>query len=113
MKSDDLYAQPEAASKPSENPTVYPCLRLEGEQAKLFGAENLNDGDMVQQNVVWRVKKTTIEKDGEKRYELSLDLVKASEPEPTDEQADDSEGTDDGDSAEPSPGLAYILKGGN
>ncbi len=119
MKRVEMHTAPEkavATDKDWENEVVYPSLNLSGKQAEMFGAESLDDGECVQQTVVWRVKKTTIEKDGQKNYELTLDLVKASDPETVEDCADDESASEDaGESDEsddtPSAGLAYIMSG--
>lgn len=115
MKRKDMYgeAKPAAPSKPKDwdNEIVYPTVRAEGKQAEMLGAEDLEDGEMIQQVVCWRVKKTTIERDGEKRYELELHLVKASDPEPCDDEGSEDAPDDESDDEEISPGLKAILAG--
>lgn len=120
MKRGDMYAEaPKPTSdKDYKNEVVYPCLHASNKQAEMLGAESLDDGEYVKQTVIWRVKKTTIERDGKKDYTLDLDLVKASDPEEVDpkdvgaeDQAEeDAEGPDDDDD-DVSPGLAFILAG--
>lgn len=98
---------PKEVDKNWENEVVYPSVHVSGKQAEMMGAESLEDGECVEQTVVWRVKKTTIETDGKKRYELTLDLVRASDPKSAEDCGDTP--TDDSDE-ENSPGLDYILK---
>lgn len=113
MKRQDMHdrpAEPKATDKDWDNEIVYPTLNLSGKQAEMFGAESLDDGECVQQTVVWRVKKTTIERDGQKNYELTLDLVKASDPVQCDDKStvEDAGESDESDD-KPSAGLSYIL----
>ncbi len=114
MKRGDMQESPAAKTvdKDWDNEMVYPTLNISGKQAENFGAESLEDGECVQQTVVWRVKKTTIERDGKTNYELTLELVKASDPVACEDESADEDAGESGESDdEPSPGLAYILKG--
>lgn len=100
--------------KDYDNEVCYPCIHVDGKQAVMLGAESLDDGECVKITGIFRVKKTTVERDGEKYYTLDLDLLKASDPEAVedcgDEESSDESSDSEGD-GDVSPGLAYILKG--
>lgn len=116
MKRRDMHGPAEVTEKPEkdyDNEVCYPCLSATGRQAEMLGAESLDDGEYVQQTVVWRVKKTTIEREGKKNYELSLELVKASNPEAVDEPEGTESDDDDESDEKPSAGLDFILSGKN
>lgn len=112
MRRGDMHEPAETKpmkEKDWENEMVYPSLRVDGKQAEKMGAEDLEDGECVEQTVVWRVRKTTIEKDGEKKYELTLELVKASNPKSV--TCDEGDGGEEEPPADNSPGLDYIMSG--
>lgn len=107
-----LYSGEVAAAKPeSENAKEYPELSLHGPHAEKMGAEDLQEGDEVEQRVRWRVKrhaKTT--ENGKTEYRMTLCLVKGSDCEECGSEkkaktdADDGDGADDNDN----PGIAYL-----
>lgn len=101
-------ASPSAVSdKDYSKETVYPELSLSGPAAEMMGAEDLKDGDLIEQIVQWRVKrhsKTT--ENGETNYSMTLCLEKASDCKECGEAAD-PKAKDDGD-GESSDAMRYI-----
>lgn len=119
MKRKDLAGATESPSseKDYQNQKVYPNLSASGEQARLMGADDLEQGECVMQTVKWRIKRLT--KD-DKGAEIELEMVSGSDLTPCDDEdaEDEKNGGDDeakegespGDDDE-SPGIAMILSG--
>ncbi len=85
---------------------VYPELSLSGPAAEMMGAEDLKEGDLIEQTVQWRVKrhsKTT--ENGETNYSMTLCLEKASDCK---ECADSGDAAGEDDADEPSDAMRYI-----
>lgn len=96
MKRKDMRG-PESVSEPGEkkdydNEVCYPCLSASGEQARMLGAEDLKEGETIEQLVRWKVRRVErSEVNGKKDYRLELDMVKASDVEACKDCEDDAE----------------------
>lgn len=114
MKRKETMPSPtESPSSPKayDNEKVYPELTLSGPQAEMMGAEDLKEGDLVEQTVQWRVKRhSKTEEGGKTDYSMTLCLEKASdckECDDTEDAGDAADASEEQDS-EPSPAMAYI-----
>lgn len=122
VKRKDAYPSvggPEKSDKDYNNELVRPNMSLDGKQAEMMGADDLEAGEYVKQTVIWKVKRVSkTETDGKKELSVSFDLCKASdltevdakeagEDEPADDKGEDETSESDGD--KPSAGLAFIL----
>lgn len=94
------------SEKDYEKEKVYPELSLSGPAAEMMGAEDLKEGDLIEQTVRWRVKrhsKTT--ENGETNYSMTLCLEEASDCK---ECGDTSDTEEDGPSDKASSAMRYI-----
>lgn len=103
---------PASSSKDYDNEKVYPELTLSGPQAEMMGAEDLKEGDLVEQTMQWRVKRhSKTEEGGKTDYSMTLCLEKASDCKEcdgdTEDAGDAADASEEADS-EPSPAMAYI-----
>lgn len=118
VKHKEMYPTEPAtpsSKKDYENEKTYPELSLSGPQAEMMGAEDLKEGDLIEQMVQWRVKrhsKTT--ENGKTNFSMTLCLEKASDCKECKDDADSNDegtesDTDEDDSGEnDSPAMAYI-----
>lgn len=111
IKRKDMYPSEVAASPAgSKNEKEYPEVSLHGPHAEMMGAEDLKEGDRIEQTVRWRVKrhsKTT--ENGKTDYRMTLCLENASDCKDCGEKEKKEKGDeDDGDGADDSPAMAYI-----
>jgi hypothetical protein len=113
VKRKELHSAEISTSPKSEkdyaNEKEYPELSLSGAHAEMMGAEDLKEGDVVEQKVRWRVKKHVKTTEGGKaRYEMRLCMEKASDCEECAPDKKKSSAEDDGDGADDSPAMAFI-----
>jgi hypothetical protein len=110
MYSSDMPVSPSGSKKDYDNEKEYPEVSLHGPHAEMMGAEDLKEGDVVEQTVRFRVKrhsKTT--ENGKTDYRMTLCIEKASDCKDCGEKEEKAEGDeDDGDGADDSPAMAYI-----
>lgn len=114
MKRKELNPGESACAEPAsckdwENQKVYPELCARGKQAEMLGAEDLEEGDVVRQEVVWKVsRRRKVEENGKTDYTLDLQMLKASDLIPEGKaESDDDEPEMESDDSE-SPAMAYI-----
>lgn len=116
MKRKEIHGGPTTPSPKSEkdyeNEKIYPELDVSGAHAEMLGAEDLKEGDVIEQTVRWRVKRhSATTENGKTDYRMTLCMEKASDcVECEKEKGDDDE---DGDSREkrPSAALEYLAGG--
>lgn len=113
IKRKDMYPRESPSPKPEkdyDNEKVHPELELSGPHAEMMGAEDLKEGDVVEQRVRWRVKRhSATTESGKTRYAMTLSLDRASDCEECETPAKKEGGAiDDGSGADDSPAMAYI-----
>lgn len=117
VKRKELHGSPatpstEKSEKDWENEKEYPELSLHGVHAEMMGAEDLKEGDVVEQRVRWRVKRHSKTTEGGKtNYTMGLCLERASDCEECEDGDKKADGVDDGDGADDNPGMSYVLRG--
>lgn len=114
LKRKEMY--PAEASSPKsdkehENEKEYPTLSLSGPHAEMMGAEDLKEGDVIEQKVRWKVKRhSKVTEGGKTRYSMDLSLQKGSDCEDagSGDDKEEPDAIDDGSGEDDSPAMAYI-----
>jgi hypothetical protein len=106
---EDLCAQP-ADCESYEDEVIYPELHAEGEQAAMLGSDDLEEGDIVEQTVRWKCKRSRRVEENGKVVDRSLVLcmIEASDMEQVGRERKKESAEDDSVREEDSPAMAFI-----